>query len=89
MIPCQEATGKCCFIMWPGSVQECRRRQLPADAGGIWRAAVSAAPRSTMIPLQPSDPGKLGKAHVFLSSDASSFITGIELFCDGGMAQTG
>ena len=34
-------------------------------------------------------PSEIGKAAVFLSSDASSFITGIELFADGGMAQTG
>ncbi|MEU9318667.1 SDR family oxidoreductase [Streptomyces sp. NPDC048295] len=29
----------------------------------------------------------MGKAAAFLSSDASSFITGVELFADGGMAQ--
>jgi NAD(P)-dependent dehydrogenase (short-subunit alcohol dehydrogenase family) len=34
-------------------------------------------------------PSEIGKAAVFLSSDASSFVTGVELFADGGMAQTG
>ncbi|MDQ0939690.1 SDR family oxidoreductase [Streptomyces sp. V1I1] len=34
-----------------------------------------------------ADPREMGKAAVFLSSDASSFITGVELFADGGMAQ--
>jgi NAD(P)-dependent dehydrogenase (short-subunit alcohol dehydrogenase family) len=32
-------------------------------------------------------PREIGKAAVFLASDASSFITGTELFADGGMAQ--
>lgn len=34
-----------------------------------------------------ADPREIGKAAVFLASDASSFITGVELFADGGMAQ--
>jgi NAD(P)-dependent dehydrogenase (short-subunit alcohol dehydrogenase family) len=34
-----------------------------------------------------ADPRELGKAAVFLASDASSFITGVELFADGGLAQ--
>lgn len=32
-------------------------------------------------------PEEVGKAVVFLASSDSSFITGIELFVDGGMAQ--
>ncbi|MFE7707263.1 SDR family oxidoreductase [Streptomyces sp. NPDC057486] len=34
-----------------------------------------------------ADPREMGKAAAFLSSNASTFITGIELFADGGMAQ--
>jgi NAD(P)-dependent dehydrogenase (short-subunit alcohol dehydrogenase family) len=40
------------------------------------------------IPLgRIGDPDEIGKAAVFLASDASSFVNGVELFADGGEAQ--
>ncbi len=42
----------------------------------------------TMVPLgRIGSSDEIAKAAVFLGSDDSSFITGIELFVDGGTAQ--
>ncbi|MEJ8810320.1 glucose 1-dehydrogenase [Variovorax ureilyticus] len=43
---------------------------------------------ASQVPLgRLGEPGEIGKAVAFLASDAASFINGIELFVDGGMAQ--
>jgi NAD(P)-dependent dehydrogenase (short-subunit alcohol dehydrogenase family) len=43
---------------------------------------------STTVPLgRLGKPEEIAKAAVFLASEDSSFITGVELFVDGGFAQ--
>lgn len=43
---------------------------------------------ASQIPLgRLGEPQEVGKAIAFLASDAASFVNGIELFVDGGMAQ--
>jgi len=43
---------------------------------------------SSTVPLgRMGNPDEIAKAAVFLASDDSSFVTGIELFVDGGFAQ--
>src|SRR5215469_7838671 len=49
----------------------------------LMKNLVSSVPLGRM-----GDPGEVAKAVAFLASDDSSYITGIELFVDGGITQT-
>jgi NAD(P)-dependent dehydrogenase (short-subunit alcohol dehydrogenase family) len=51
------------------------------------RTGLKAQMRS-MVPLgRIGQPDEIGKVAVFLASQDASFVTGVELFVDGGLAQ--
>jgi NAD(P)-dependent dehydrogenase (short-subunit alcohol dehydrogenase family) len=70
----------CVNVLSPGHVATPGLSQLMTDEEKASAVAV--------VPLDRiGTPDDLGKAAVFLASDDSAYITGIELFVDGGVAQ--
>ena len=69
----------------PGSIDTPGLSELLASSGvGQQRLKML----STAIPLgRLGTPDEIAKAVVFLASDDASYITGVELFVDGGFAQ--
>ena len=68
----------------PGFIDTPGLRELMSTRGGEQRLKTM----SDIVPLgRPGTPDDIARAVVFLASDDSSYITGTELFVDGGFAQ--
>ncbi len=71
-----------------GAINTPSLRTALASASGADKVDEAVQKMGEGNPLgRVGEPREIGKAAVFLASEASSFITGIELFADGGMAQ--
>jgi NAD(P)-dependent dehydrogenase (short-subunit alcohol dehydrogenase family) len=79
---------------WTVELKDRRIRSNVLSPGPIKTPLVELQPPETIarmlttIPMgRMGEPDEVGKAAVFLASDDSSFVTGIELFVDGGRGQ--
>lgn len=83
-------TGIRINMLSPGAIDTPSLRKAFADASGEENVDANVKRMGEGSPLgRLGDPREIGKAAVFLSSDQSSFVTGVELFVDGGVAQSG
>lgn len=75
-------------VVSPGAVDTPSLRSALGQAIGADKVAAEVKVMGEGNPIgRIADPREIGKAVAFLSSDESSFITGVELFADGGLAQ--
>lgn len=83
-----KGTGIRMNVLSPGAVDTDSLRSALAMAQGADRVDAGLKAMGQDNPTgRIADVREIGRAAVFLSSDASSFVTGVELFVDGGMAQ--
>jgi NAD(P)-dependent dehydrogenase (short-subunit alcohol dehydrogenase family) len=83
-----KGTGVRINILSPGSVDTPSLRRALAKAGGEEKANAIVKSIAERSPLgRIGKPSEIGKVAVFLASDASSYVNGVELFVDGGLTQ--
>ncbi|MFD9663543.1 SDR family NAD(P)-dependent oxidoreductase [Rhodococcus sp. NPDC059968] len=75
-------------VVSPGAVDTESLRSALGQALGEDKVAAAVKSMGEDNPVgRIADPLEIARAVAFLSSDESSFITGVELFADGGLAQ--
>jgi len=89
-----KAAIRCLVRTWTTELKDRRIRSNVVSPGPIDTPAVDQQPPDAIarivstVPMgRMGEPDEVAKAALFLASDDSSFITGIELFVDGGRAQ--
>lgn len=83
-------TGVRINVLSPGAIDTPSLRNALEGASGAEQVQAKVDEMGAGNPIgRLGDSREIGKATVFLSSEESSFITGVELFVDGGMAQSG
>ena len=88
-----KAAIRCCVRAWPVERKDRRIRSNVLRPGPTDTPALGQHPADAMarmvstIPMgRLGEPDEIAKAALFLASDDSSYVTGIELFVDGGRA---
>jgi NAD(P)-dependent dehydrogenase (short-subunit alcohol dehydrogenase family) len=77
------------YALTPRRSNRSKRRVLRREGFHLGRQSADVIARivSTIPMGRMGEPEEVAKVALFLASDDSSFVTGVELFVDGGRAQ--